>query len=79
MGNNVFFYTCLCLEFLAEMYPQYDVSLRGVTWAMCVGVINNITKDLRKKAENPSHLLEKVSLFFNSQSCFNLRLRLLVK
>ncbi|XP_057175771.1 treacle protein isoform X2 [Triplophysa rosa] len=37
-------------EFLAEMYPQYDVSLRGVTWAMCVGVINNITKDLRKKS-----------------------------
>ncbi|XP_056589860.1 uncharacterized protein LOC130409723 isoform X1 [Triplophysa dalaica] len=36
-------------EFLAEMYPQYDVSLRGVTWAMCVGVINNVTKDLRKK------------------------------
>lgn len=48
-------------EFLAEMFPQYDVSLRGVTWPLCVGVINNITKDLRKKAEKPLHLTEKAA------------------
>ncbi|XP_055044351.2 uncharacterized protein [Misgurnus anguillicaudatus] len=48
-------------EFLAEMFPQYDVSLRGVTWPLCVGVINNITKALRKKAEKPSHLPEKAA------------------
>ncbi|XP_051515788.1 uncharacterized protein si:zfos-905g2.1 [Myxocyprinus asiaticus] len=44
-------------EFLAEMYPQYDVSVRGVTWAQCLGVINNITKNLKKKA-GTSHLTE---------------------
>ncbi|XP_051961402.1 uncharacterized protein si:zfos-905g2.1 [Xyrauchen texanus] len=44
-------------EFLAEMYPQYDVSVRGVTWAQCLGVINNITKNLKKKA-GTSYLTE---------------------
>ncbi|XP_042568541.1 uncharacterized protein LOC109102831 isoform X2 [Cyprinus carpio] len=38
-------------EFLAEMFPQFDVGVRGVSWAQCLGVINNITKDLNKKAE----------------------------
>lgn len=38
-------------EFLAEMYPQFDIGVRGVTWAQCLGVINNITKDLKKQAE----------------------------
>lgn len=43
-------------EFLAEMYPQFDVGVRGVTWAQCLGVINNITKNLKKQAEKTSHL-----------------------
>lgn len=33
------------------MFPQFDVGVRGVSWAQCLGVINNITKDLNKKAE----------------------------
>ncbi|XP_016380398.1 uncharacterized protein LOC107717997 isoform X2 [Sinocyclocheilus rhinocerous] len=41
-------------EFLAEMYPQFDVGVRGVSWAQCLGVINNITKDLKKQADKTS-------------------------
>lgn len=37
-------------EFLAEMFPQFDVSVRGVAWAQCLGMINNITKNLKKTA-----------------------------
>lgn len=47
-------------EFLAEMYPQFDVGVRGVTWAQCLGVINNINKDLKKQAEKTSHLPTEV-------------------
>ncbi|XP_016418700.1 uncharacterized protein LOC107748440 [Sinocyclocheilus rhinocerous] len=47
-------------EFLAEMYPQFDVGVRGVSWAQCLGVINNVTKDLKKKAEKTSHLPTEV-------------------
>ncbi|TRY54903.1 hypothetical protein DNTS_021322 [Danionella cerebrum] len=38
-------------EFLAQMYPQFDFSFRGVSWAQCLGVINRIIKNLRKTAE----------------------------
>lgn len=38
------------------MYPQFDVGVRGVTWAQCLGVINIITKNLKKQAEKTSHL-----------------------
>ncbi|XP_028818672.1 uncharacterized protein LOC114769645 [Denticeps clupeoides] len=34
-------------EWLAEMYPSYDVEVRGKTWAECLGVLNNIIKTLR--------------------------------
>ncbi|KAG9269345.1 hypothetical protein AMEX_G16369 [Astyanax mexicanus] len=38
-------------EWLAEMYPQHDMRVRGVAWAECLGVINSITKDLRRREE----------------------------
>lgn len=38
-------------EWLAEMYPQHDMRVRGVAWAQCLGVINSITKDLHRREE----------------------------
>ncbi|KAG7467206.1 hypothetical protein MATL_G00150910 [Megalops atlanticus] len=34
-------------EWLAEMFPRHDLSLRGADWADCLGVINNVIKGLR--------------------------------
>lgn len=42
------------------MYPQFDVGVRGVSWAQCLGVINNITKNLKKTAEKTSYLPKEV-------------------
>ncbi|XP_043080856.1 uncharacterized protein si:zfos-905g2.1 isoform X2 [Puntigrus tetrazona] len=55
-------------EFLAEMYPQFDIGVRAVTWAQCLGVINNITKDLKKRAEKTSHLPTEVGYTRNDCS-----------
>ncbi|XP_072552335.1 uncharacterized protein [Salminus brasiliensis] len=38
-------------EWLAEMFPQQDMSVRGLAWAQCLGVINSITKDLHRREE----------------------------
>lgn len=43
-------------EWLAEMYPQHDMSVRGVAWAQCLGVLNSITKDLRRRKEISGHM-----------------------
>ncbi|KAL7863945.1 hypothetical protein AOLI_G00153650 [Acnodon oligacanthus] len=40
-------------EWLAEMCPQHDLTVRGSAWAQCLGVLNRIPKDLRQKEGTP--------------------------